>query len=80
LAIDNQDEGVRYLEARFAPQLHINEYMNMETVLMAVNKGLEKAQSEFNNRSVIKKWRRAAFLLWYHCLCHEKSRQLVFIL
>jgi adenosine deaminase len=53
LAIDNQNEGVRYLEARFAPQLHINEYMNMETVLMAVNKGLEKAQSEFNNRSVI---------------------------
>lgn len=54
LAIDNQNEGVRYLEVRFAPQLHINDFMNMETVLMAVNQGLEKAQKEFNGHPVIK--------------------------
>ena len=54
LAIDNQHEGVRYLEVRFAPQLHINDCMNMEKVFLSVNKGLEKAQLEFNSRSVIK--------------------------
>ncbi|MBU3916320.1 adenosine deaminase family protein [bacterium] len=50
LALDNQEEGVRYLEVRFAPQLHINKLMGMDSVLTAVNKGLEKAQKEFNNR------------------------------
>jgi adenosine deaminase len=54
LAIDNQEEGVRYLEVRFAPQLHINDCMDMEDVLVAVNKGLQKAQSDFNKRTVIK--------------------------
>ena len=33
LAIDNQAEGVRYLEVRFAPQLHIHEHMNAVMVL-----------------------------------------------
>ena len=28
LAIDNQAEGVRYLEVRFAPQLHVHTHMN----------------------------------------------------
>lgn len=54
MAVDNQQEGVRYLEVRFAPQLHINDCMDMEDVFVAVNKGLQKAQSEFNNRTVIK--------------------------
>jgi len=54
LAVDNQQEGVRYLEVRFAPQLHINDGMDMEDVFIAVNQGLLKAQTEFNNRSVIK--------------------------
>ena len=43
-ALDNQNEGVRYIEVRFAPQLHINKNMDMERVLTAVNNGLEKAQ------------------------------------
>lgn len=56
LAEDNQKEGVSYMEVRFAPQLHINEYMDMEKVLISVNKGLERAQSEFNKRpEVLKK-------------------------
>ena len=54
MAVDNQQEGVRYLEVRFAPQLHINDCMDMEDVFIAVNKGLQKAQTEFNNRTVIK--------------------------
>lgn len=54
LAIDNQKEGVRYIEVRFAPQLHINELMDMETVLKSVNAGLEKAKKEFDQQAKIK--------------------------
>jgi len=54
LALDNQAEGVRYVEVRFAPQLHINDDMNMEDVLIAVNKGLKSAEDEFNARPEIK--------------------------
>lgn len=49
-AVDNQEEGVRYIEMRFAPQLHINRHMDMELVLKSVNRGLSKAQREFNGR------------------------------
>jgi len=48
LAMDNAAEGVRYLEVRFAPQLHINENVDMETVLVSVNKGMERARKELN--------------------------------
>ena len=33
LAVDNQEEGVRYLEVRFAPQLHVHQHMNAVTVI-----------------------------------------------
>src|SRR4051794_2469529 len=34
LAIDNQKEGVRYIEVRYAPQLHVdNKEMTMKLVL-----------------------------------------------
>ena len=54
LAQDNQNEGVRYIEVRFAPQLHINKNMDMKTVLASVDKGLERAQKEFNLRPQVK--------------------------
>ena len=50
LAIDNQKEGVRYLEVRFAPQLHVHKHMNAVMVLKAVNRGLDQAKDEFNSR------------------------------
>ena len=51
LAIDNQKEGVRYIEVRYAPQLHVdNKDMTMKVVLESVNKGLARAASEFNGR------------------------------
>ncbi len=53
LAVDNQNEGVRYLEVRFAPQLHIHEHMNAIMVLKAVNRGLKKAGDEFNRRQEV---------------------------
>jgi len=54
LALDNQAEGVRYIEVRFAPQLHINRHMDLGTVLKAVNQGLERAQQAFNQRPEVK--------------------------
>ncbi len=50
LAADNINEGVRYIEVRFAPQLHQNDELGIIDVLKAVNNGLKKAQTEFNSR------------------------------
>ncbi|MCK6511090.1 adenosine deaminase family protein [Myxococcota bacterium] len=49
LACDNFTEGVRYIEVRFAPQLHSRPGLNMAQVLRHVNAGLAKAKKEFNN-------------------------------
>ena len=54
LALDNQEEGVRYLEVRFAPQLHVHDHMHAIMVLKAVNRGLKRAQDEFNARAAVK--------------------------
>ena len=54
LALDNQNEGVRYLEVRFAPQLHVHAHMHTVMVLKAVNRGLKKAQDEYNSRETVK--------------------------
>jgi adenosine deaminase len=48
--LDNAAEGVRYVEVRFAPQLHINEKMDMEQVLIAVDRGLARGRDEVNGR------------------------------
>jgi adenosine deaminase len=53
LAVDNQNEGVRYIEIRFAPQLHQHKHMNAVNVMKAVNKGLLRAKNEFNSRPEI---------------------------
>lgn len=47
LACDNFTEGVRYLEVRFAPQLHSRPGFDIGDVLRAVNQGLMRAQREF---------------------------------
>ncbi len=48
LAMDNWKEGVRYLEVRFAPQLHINDQLSFRKVMDAVDKGLKNAKKEIN--------------------------------
>ncbi len=53
LAIDNQEEGVRYLEVRFAPQLHMHNHLNAIMVLKAVDRGLKKARNEYNSRDAV---------------------------
>jgi adenosine deaminase len=52
-AWDNFNEGVRYFEVRFAPQLHINERQSIEDVLTAVQRGLQRAKCEFNQRPAV---------------------------
>lgn len=47
-ALDNWAEGVRYVEVRFAPQLHQHAGLDCRAVLTAVAKGMERAQKEVN--------------------------------
>jgi adenosine deaminase len=53
LACDNQAEGVRYLEVRFAPQLHVHAELDAVAVLRAVNRGLKRAQDAYNAQEAI---------------------------
>jgi adenosine deaminase len=48
LAEDNLAEGVRYIEVRFAPQLHVHDKLTLEQVVRAVSRGLERAQRVHN--------------------------------
>ncbi|RYF12422.1 MAG: adenosine deaminase family protein [Deltaproteobacteria bacterium] len=50
LAEDNQQEGVRYLEVRFAPQLHVSERLDAVAVMRAVDRGLRRARDAYNAR------------------------------
>ena len=53
LAVDNQLEGVRYLEMRFAPQLHVHEALTAVDVIVAVDRGLKRARDAFNRRGEV---------------------------
>jgi len=48
LALDSMADGVRYIEVRFAPQLHITTLPEIGKITRAVFQGLEKAKREFN--------------------------------
>src|SRR5664279_5393903 len=48
LAEDNLAEGVRYIEVRYAPQLHINDRLSLEEVVRSVCQGLARAQKRHN--------------------------------
>ena len=50
LAEDCAAEGIRYLEVRFAPQLHMRVDLSFEDTVMAVHKGLERFQKQFNGQ------------------------------
>jgi adenosine deaminase len=47
---DAQAEGVRYLEIRFAPQLHVRPGFEIADVVRAVDRGIRRAQEAFNRR------------------------------
>ncbi|MGM0627734.1 MAG: adenosine deaminase family protein [Candidatus Fermentibacterota bacterium] len=53
LALDNLEEGVRYIEVRFAPQLHAGGGLDLPEIFTAVNRGLARARSEFNGTEAV---------------------------
>lgn len=61
LAEDNWNEGVRYIEVRFAPQLHINKTMDMKSVIASVDKGLAGARKDFNQRHEVRSGQEPPF-------------------
>ena len=63
LAWDNINENVYYIEVRFAPQLmmDIERGLTFEAVMIAANKGFEKAKKEFNNSTDVKSGVRPEF-------------------
>ena len=54
LAIDNIAENVRYIEVRYAPQLHVRPGFSVEEVIECVNRGLARAQKEHNNSPAVR--------------------------
>jgi adenosine deaminase len=54
LAQDNLAEGVRYVEVRFGPQLHIHDQFSMEQVVRHRARGMERAQKEHNRTPAVK--------------------------
>ena len=55
LAWDNINEGVRYIEVRFAPHLHMHRTLGFDEVLSAVSEGLERARREHEASEAIAK-------------------------
>lgn len=53
LAEECSEEGIRYLEVRFAPQLHVSRDLSMESVLGAVNRGLQRFADQFNGKAEV---------------------------
>src|SRR5687767_12398381 len=61
LAEDNQAEGVRYLEVRFAPQLHVRPGLDTIQVIAAVDRGLRRARDAYNRKPEIAAGSEPAF-------------------
>jgi adenosine deaminase len=53
LALDNLAEGVRYIEVRFAPQLHVRPGLGVPQILLAVDRGLKRARSEHEQSDAV---------------------------
>ena len=52
--MDNIAENVRYIEVRYAPQLHVRPGFTVEEVIESVNRGLARAQQEHNRSSAVR--------------------------
>ncbi|MFT4929133.1 MAG: adenosine deaminase [Phenylobacterium sp.] len=63
LAIDNQLEGVNYIEVRFAPQLLTNpgKGIHQDQILEAVNNGLNRAKQQYNQQSEVQQGLKPRF-------------------
>ena len=60
--LDNQAEGVRYVEVRFAPQLSVRDGLTMSEVVNAVDRGLRRAAKEFNAQPSVVEGREPKFV------------------
>ncbi|MDE2511327.1 MAG: adenosine deaminase family protein, partial [Elusimicrobia bacterium] len=54
LVEDNAAEGVRYIEVRFAPQLHVSADVGVRDVVRAVAAGLAAGAKAHNNSKAVK--------------------------
>jgi len=54
LAEDNWNEGVRYIEVRFAPQLHVTRHLTVRDTIAAVARGLDRAKRRFNDSDAVR--------------------------
>jgi adenosine deaminase len=54
LVEDNLAEGVRYIEVRFAPQLHVHDDLDMKDVLVAVAEGLAAGAKSHNASEAVR--------------------------
>ncbi|MFU8780132.1 MAG: adenosine deaminase family protein [Kiritimatiellia bacterium] len=61
LVADNIAEGVRYIEVRFAPQLHVHDDLDMKTVLAAVTEGLAEGAKAHNASAAVRSGADIAF-------------------
>lgn len=55
LAQDHLAEGVRYVECRFAPQLHVHDGFSMADVVRAACRGFQRAEKEHNQSAAVKR-------------------------
>ncbi|MFH0879818.1 MAG: adenosine deaminase family protein, partial [Lentisphaerota bacterium] len=61
LVEDNLAEGVRYMEVRYAPQLHARKDLTIEQVLRAVCQGMERAKKAHNQKPEVVSGREIPF-------------------
>jgi adenosine deaminase len=61
LCEDCQAEGVRYIEIRFAPQLHLRAGFEFDEVVRAVDAGIRRATAAFNARPEVAAGREPRF-------------------
>ncbi len=54
-------EGVRYMEVRFAPQLHANGSLTAQEAIRAVARGLSRAQEEHNTSVAVQNGEKLEF-------------------
>lgn len=54
LAEDSIAEGARYLEVRFAPQLHMNDRLDFQEILASVHRGMVRAQQRHNRKAAVR--------------------------
>ena len=62
LCEDCQREGVRYVEIRFAPQLHVRPGFELDDVVRAVDRGIRRAAAAFNARPEVANGAEPRFL------------------